>query len=82
MVKEHNKWELAGLIDLDQALKINYCPYCGSYLMDTYLGDFHGYTNCSDCDDSLDIDIVDVKRGTLIFNRKFDDPFVFKRASH
>lgn len=42
-------------IDLDDLFHMNYCPYCGSYLMYFYLGDWLGYTTCDDCDKELEI---------------------------
>ena len=40
--------------DPNQLEKIKFCPYCGSGTMYVYLGDWHNYTVCLECEDELE----------------------------
>lgn len=40
--------------DPNQLEGIKFCPYCGSNNMYVYLGDFHNYTVCFECEDELE----------------------------
>ena len=40
--------------DINQLEDMKFCPYCGSDTMYVYLGDWHNYTVCLDCEDELE----------------------------
>ena len=40
--------------NVDQLESMKFCPYCGSDTMYIYLGDWHNYTVCLECEEELE----------------------------
>lgn len=53
------------VIEYKQVKDFEFCPYCGSDSIHYYLGDYHGYTVCLECEDRLEFEFLIEGRGVL-----------------
>lgn len=47
------------IVPAKQVHSFKFCPYCGAKFVTVYDGDFCGYTQCLECDDELEFDILE-----------------------